>query len=88
LIKRATFYVPDFFVVYVDKNNKEHKELIEIKPADESPGYVGKVNQLKRARQAVNLLKWQAAMKFCAARGWAFRVANEDQLFGFKRKST
>jgi hypothetical protein len=80
-IKRQTFYIPDFFIVYIDRNHVQHKELIEIKPKDEMPFFQGKVNTLKQARQAMNFLKWQAALRFCAARNWKFRVVTEDQLF-------
>src|SRR3954467_3999884 len=38
LTRRNTIYVPDFFVVYNDKNDVQHKELIEIKPAQEVLG--------------------------------------------------
>lgn len=78
-----TFYVPDFFVVYIDKNNKQHKELIEVKPQQEMPGYKGRVSKLVEARQALNMLKWKAAVAFCASRNWRFRVATEIQIFGF-----
>lgn len=81
-----TLYVPDFFVVYIDKNRVEHKELIEVKPQQETPWYKGKVSKLVEARQALNLLKWRAAEKFCAARNWKFRVSTEADLFNFKRK--
>jgi hypothetical protein len=83
-----TVYIPDFFIYYVDQNGVEHKDLIEIKPADEMPGYKGKVSKLKEARQALNLIKWRAAMIFCAARDWRFRVAGEKELFAFKRQNT
>ena len=33
---KYTIYVPDFFVVYVDKNGRKHAELIEVKPAAQS----------------------------------------------------
>ena len=32
---KNTVYVPDFLVVYEDKNQKKHTELIEIKPSTE-----------------------------------------------------
>ena len=32
LTGKYTVYVPDFFVVYVDKNGAKHAELIEVKP--------------------------------------------------------
>jgi hypothetical protein len=33
---RATIYIPDFFIVYVDKDGRNHAELIEIKPQKET----------------------------------------------------
>ena len=33
---KYTIYVPDFFIQYVDKNNKIIVELIEVKPASQS----------------------------------------------------
>jgi hypothetical protein len=82
--KRWSSYIPDFLVVYVDKNNKKHAELIEIKPAKESPLYEGRVSQRTRLTQAVNAAKWMAAAKYCAKRGWTFRVMTEAELFGAK----
>jgi hypothetical protein len=87
MIMKATFYVPDFFVVYEDRDGKRHTELIEIKPSDEHPSYGKKTSRLKEARQALNALKWQAALKFCQARGWTFRVATDRDLFGMAKKS-
>jgi hypothetical protein len=85
--QRNTYYVPDFFVKYIDRNGKEHNEIIEIKPSQEVPGYIGKVNKLVQARQMLNMLKWDAARKFCAARNWQFRISTEIEMFSFKKKS-
>lgn len=81
--RRTTLYIPDFFVAYTDKNNHEHKELIEIKPQREVPGYSGRVSKLIESRQTLNMLKWKAAVEFCARRHWLFRVATEADLFRF-----
>lgn len=35
LTNRNTVYVPDFFIQYLDKNNKLQVELIEIKPSSQ-----------------------------------------------------
>jgi hypothetical protein len=78
---RATIYVPDFLIQYVDKANKIHVELIEIKPANQTLfEKVGrsKRNQIEYAR---NLAKWSAAREFCKAKGIMFRVLNETDLF-------
>jgi hypothetical protein len=88
--KQTKPYVPDFIVVYRDqKTNQQVIEMIEIKPKDEMPGYRPglreKINQFKQAKQVINAAKWKAAMTFCSRRGWRFRVACEDQLFGMRR---
>jgi len=80
-------YVPDFLVIYVDKNGKQHAEMIEVKPAKEVPGYnETRISRKTREIQEVNAAKWQAAMIYCQKRGLYFRVATEKQLFAFKRK--
>lgn len=86
LTGKWSMYIPDFLVVYIDKNNKQHCELIEIKPEKEMPGYQGKVPTRTRLVQAINAAKWQAAIAYCMKRNWVFRVINEKQLFAFKRK--
>ena len=80
LTKKWTIYVPDFFVVYVDKNKKQHVEVMEIKPLDETPYFSGKHGRnrlLKEPRQIVNAAKFKAAIQFCASRGWFFRIVTE-----------
>jgi hypothetical protein len=77
---KNTIYVPDFFIVYVDKNGKKHAEVIEIKPLKESV-----MEQTRSPRDrimlAINLVKWQAAQAWCAANNMAFRLVTEQQLF-------
>lgn len=86
---RWTIYVPDFFVIYLDKNNKQHAEVMEIKPFDEVPpaisGYKGKVSKLKEAKQILNTAKFAAAMEHCVKRGWHFRIATEKDLFAWAK---
>lgn len=84
LTGRWSIYVPDFFVIYVDRKNKQHVEVMEIKPTDEVPGYIGDVSQIKSGRQMINAAKFTAALKFCATRGWFFRVITEKDLFAHK----
>lgn len=85
LTGKPSLYVPDFLVIYLDKNNKQHCELMEIKPEKEMPGYPGKVPPRTRLIQAINAAKWQAAAAYCAKRNWVFRVVHEKQLFAFQR---
>lgn len=82
---RQTIYLPDFFVIYIDKNGKKHAEVIEIKPSDEVPsmfgGPRGRLSQLKEARRIVNAAKFLAATKHCVERGWYFRIMTEKDMF-------
>jgi hypothetical protein len=82
---RQSIYVPDFFVIYVDKNGKRHAEVIEIKPSDEVPpamgGVRGRLTEQKEARRMLNLAKFTAAIEHCARRGWQFRVMTEKEMF-------
>jgi len=85
---KHTIYVPDFFVVYKDKNGKKRVELIEIKPAAETYLKEAKSNRHKLAL-AVNVAKWKAAQEWAARKGIKFRVLTEYDIFnnpGKKRK--
>lgn len=78
---RPTVYVPDFFIVYVDKNGKTNAELVEIKPSNHQLlEKVGKnpVNQLQYVK---NMAKWEAAQAWCKQKGIRFRIINENDLF-------
>ena len=73
-------YVPDFMIQYIDKDGKEHVELVEIKPSTQTT--------LENARSrndafqtAINAAKWTAAQEWCKRKGIRFKVINEDQIF-------
>jgi hypothetical protein len=72
--------VPDFLIVYQDKNGKQHGEVIEIKPTSQTVLESAKSSRDKAA-VVLNMAKWQAAQKFCAAQGLRFRVVNETDIF-------
>ena len=81
LTGRQTVYVPDFLIVYMDKNHQKHVELIEIKPANQMlKEKVGK-NPYNQAQYVKNMAKWSAAANFCKHRGIKFRVINEGDIF-------
>jgi hypothetical protein len=81
LTGRNTIYVPDFFIQYVDKNNRMHVELIEIKPASQAIlERVGK-NKYNQAQFVKNQAKWTAANAWCKQQGIKFRILNENDLF-------
>lgn len=85
LSKKSTVYIPDMLLVYVDKHGTQHQELIEVKPAKETMLSEAKTKGDK-LRYAVNMAKWKAAANFCKKHGLKFRVINENQLFGKKKK--
>ncbi len=78
---RHTIYIPDFFIQYVDKNNKMHVELIEVKPQNQTlREKVGK-NKNNQLQYVKNVATWRAAQAWCKAQGIKFRVVNETDLF-------
>lgn len=90
LTGKWSMYIPDFLVVYVDKNGNKHAEMIEVKPMRERPDYQKKANERLSAHtklsQVVNAAKWAAAVKYCARNKIGFRVASEDEMFAYRRK--
>lgn len=81
LTDRQTVYVPDFFIQYVDKNNRIITELIEIKPASQTIlERVGK-NKYDQAQFVKNQAKWLAANHWCKQQGIKFRILNENDIF-------
>ena len=77
---KQTVYVPDFLVVYMDKQMKKHGEVIEIKPKKESSMQYAK-SKRDQAAVILNMAKWQAAQVWCKAKGLKFRVITEDMIF-------
>ena len=77
---KPTLYVPDFFIVYVDKSGAKRAELIEIKPSTQSTLESAKSTR-DQAAAVLNMYKWQAAQAWCKAQGIAFRVVTENDIF-------
>lgn len=77
---RNTIYVPDFLIVYLDKRQQRHTELIEIKPSRESTFESAKTYRDKLS-VAVNMAKWAAADAWCRTKGIRFRVLTEADIF-------
>jgi hypothetical protein len=83
---RNTIYVPDFLIIYQDRNGQKHGEVIEVKPSKET--MLENTRSLRdRAAAALNAVKWDAARKFCASQGLQFRVVTEHDLFYGTKKS-
>ena len=88
LTGKSTIYVPDFFIVYIDKNKKKHAEVVEVKPANQTlRENVGK-SRYNQEKYIKNLAKWEAAAAWCKQKGIKFRVVNEGDIFhqGGKRR--
>ena len=78
---KNTIYVPDFYIIYVDKLGRKHAEVIEIKPSKET--FMEKAKSKKdQYSVALNTIKWQAAKLWCERKGINFRVLTEEQIFG------
>jgi hypothetical protein len=74
-------YVPDFLVTFVDRNQKRHAELWEVKPANQQIlEKVGK-NPYNQAQFVKNQAKWAAATIWCRNQGVKFRILNEHDIF-------
>ena len=87
LTGKQTVYVPDFLITYIDKNNKKHVEMIEIKPANQMIRERVGTNIYNQAQYVKNMAKWQAAGQWCKNRGIRFRVINENDIFQNAKKS-
>jgi hypothetical protein len=77
---KNTTYVPDFLIVYQDKNGQSHCELIEIKPSKEIAMEAAKTRHDK-LKVAINMSKWQAARAWCSVNNIQFRIVSERELF-------
>ena len=81
LTGKQTVYVPDFLITYVDKNQSNHVEMVEIKPKNQMMlEKVGK-NPYNQAQYVKNMAKWEAANAWCRNKGIKFRVINESDIF-------
>ena len=81
LTGKQTVYVPDFLIVYVDRNQKKHAELIEIKPSNQTIlEKVGK-NPYNQAQFVKNQAKWSAASNWCKNNNIRFRIISENDIF-------
>jgi hypothetical protein len=85
---RVHRYFPDFYIEFRSKDGTICKEVIEIKPHKEAVWAQGSKNKDVYTKLAlvINEAKWEAAVKFCEARGLKFRVLTEKSLFKGKGK--
>jgi len=81
LTGKYTVYVPDFFIVYNDKNGKKHAEVIEVKPKNQTlREKVGK-SRYNQEQYIKNMAKWEAANAWCKQKQLKFRIVSEDEIF-------
>lgn len=85
LTGKNTFYVPDFFILYQDKNGTNRAELIEVKPRTQTTMENAR-SMRDKAAVAVNHAKWAAANTFCKQNGMIFRVITENDIYQNARK--
>ena len=78
---KITNYIPDFFVVYENKNGKRIAEVVEVKPKKQSLIESKAASQKDRMVVAINHAKWQAANLYCKSNGFVFRVITENDIF-------
>ena len=77
---KQTIYVPDFLIIYIDKSQQKHAEVIEIKPSTET--VMEKARSVRdKAYVALNHAKWAAATAWCKQNGLRFRVVTENEIF-------
>lgn len=86
LTGKQTIYIPDIFMVYVNKNGQKLGELVEIKPSAQTNLQEAR-SMRDKAHAVINQAKWAAASAYCKRLGIRFRVITESELFhGGKRK--
>ena len=56
---KYTVYVPDFFIVYNDKNSKKHAELVEVKPMSQTTMEAAGKSMAKKKQVVINHAKWR-----------------------------
>jgi hypothetical protein len=85
LTGKKTTYVPDFFIIYQDKDGVNHAELVEIKPLAQTSMTEAK-SRYDKAAVILNSAKWASARAWCSANKITFRVMTQNQLFAGAKK--
>jgi hypothetical protein len=80
LTNKKTHYIPDFLVVYEDRQGNNHTELIEIKPSKQTTLESARSNKDKLAA-ILNQAKWAAAQQWADSKGIRFRIVTERDIF-------
>jgi hypothetical protein len=80
LTGKQSRYIPDFLVLFKDKDGKTRAELIEVKPGKEALAE-NAMSKRDKLMLIVNTAKWAAAMMFCKKNGLVFRVLTEQDIY-------
>lgn len=83
---KQTIYVPDFFIAYADKTGKQHVELIEVKPSNQTVKEKLGRSKHNQAHWILNQAKWEAARSWCKQQGITFRIVTEQDIYHQGRK--
>jgi len=86
LTGKNSSYVPDFLIMYEDKNGKKHVDLIEIKPGSQATMESAGKSSRNKAAVILNQAKWQAAMAWAKSQGINFKILTEKDLFAMTGK--
>jgi hypothetical protein len=88
LTGKHTIYVPDFFILYNDKSGKQHAEVVEVKPKNQTMRENVGRSRYNQEQYVMNMAKWEAASKWCKQQKVRFRIINEEDIFhtGSKRR--
>jgi len=84
---KKTIYIPDFFIVYMNKKGQRKGEVIEVKPFSQVAMENTK-SMRDKASVALNTAKWTAARAWCKSQGVTFRIVTEFDIYhtGPKKK--
>ena len=80
LTGKRSQYVPDFMIIYQDKNGNRKHEIVEVKPKSQALAEHAK-SRYDKAMQIVNMAKWAAALAWCKQNGMTFRILTEDSIY-------
>jgi hypothetical protein len=78
---KQTTYVPDFLVIYEDKDGNTLCELVEIKPSAQVSVEAAGKSKINKIHAIINEAKWNAAAAWATRNNMQFRILTEHQLF-------
>lgn len=79
ITKKMSYYIPDIYVEFLNKDKKIEKWLWEIKPLKEA-SLKESSNGYDRLMVAKNAMKWKSTIEYCKKRDMKFKVITEYDL--------